>query len=154
TATIQSLAFGAVYSITSGLNKGKTFGVKEPLYDLYVTQSGPAGLLGLPTAEVAQVAGGGYRQTFEGGALQYTSDAGPTLQLPVRTVALVGAPTGNTATLQLGQSVTVSAVPYASTGQALTDRPISWSTSNNKVISISATSATAVLTAVGGGAAY
>ena len=153
TATVQTYASGAVYSIGSGTNKGKTFGVVEPLYDLYVSQSGPNGILGLPTSDVQLVSSAGiYRQTFEGGALQYTSSGGPTVQLPVAVVGLSGT-SGNTLTLSLGQTLSVTAMPSSSTGVALTDRPVSWSTTNGKVISIQSSGQSAVLTAIGGGTA-
>jgi len=153
TATQQAFSSGAIYSITSGVNKGKTFGVVEPLYDLYVAQAGPTGKLGLPTGEVQLVSASGvYKQNFEGGALQYTSAGGPTVQLPVVAVTLTGT-AGGALTLSLGQTLTVTAVPSDSNGSPLTDRAISWSTTNGKVISIQATGQSAVLTAVGGGTA-
>lgn len=152
TATVQNFAFGAVYSISSGINRGKTFGVAEPLYDLYVSQNGPAGALGLPTGEILQVSTGVFRQAFEGGALQYTKGSDPTLLLPVATVGLAG-PSGNARTLSLGQTLSVTALPAAANGTLLPDRPVSWSTTNGKVISIQATGQTAILTAVGGGTA-
>ncbi|MBZ5626251.1 MAG: hypothetical protein LAQ69_47340 [Acidobacteriia bacterium] len=153
TATVQTYAYGAIYSISSGINKGKTFGVVEPLYDLYVSQNGPTGTLGLPSSEVVQVSTSVFRQTFEVGALQYTSSGGPTVLLPVATVGLVGGPAGNSQTLSLGQTLSVTAVPTSSTGVILTDRPVSWSTTNGRVISIQPSGQSAVLTAVGGGAA-
>ena len=153
TATAQTFASAGIYSITSGVNKGKIFSVVEPLYDLYVSQSGPSGTLGLPTAEVQQISSAGvYRQTFEGGSLQYTSSGGPTVELPVVAVSL-SVPGGNTQTLNLGQTLSVTAQPSDSMGDALTDRPVSWSTTNGKVISIQAIGLSAVLTAVGGGTA-
>jgi uncharacterized protein (TIGR03437 family) len=153
TATVQTYASGAIYTINSGANRGKTFGVVEPLYDLYVSQAGPNGTLGLPTSDVLQISSAGvYQQRFEGGALQYTASGGPTVQLPVASVSLTGA-SGNAVTLNLGQTLAVTAVPLASTGVALTDRPVSWSTTNGKVISIQSSGQGAVLTAVGGGTA-
>src|SRR6185369_12998363 len=105
TATVQTYASGAIYTINSGTNRTKTFGIAEPLYDLYVSQSGPSGVLGLPTAELQLVSSAGvYRQTFEGGALQYTSTGGPTVQLPVASVTLSGAGASNV-TLNLGQTL-------------------------------------------------
>jgi len=69
-------------------------------------------------------------------------------------VQLSGAPLGSTLTLNLGQSVTLTATPTSSAGVALTDRPVSWSTTNSRVVVISSTSnGTAVAKAVGGGAA-
>ena len=101
-----------------------------PLYDLYVTQGGIFGSLGLPVGEAAQAAAGVYKQTFEGGALQYTSNGGggPVVQLPVKSVSLSGGPLNGSTTLNLGQTLTLTAVPVATDGTVLTDRAVSWST--------------------------
>lgn len=152
TATVQSFANGEIYTITSGVNRNKTFGVPQPIYDLYASQSGPYGTLGLPTSALIQVSAGVYRQTFEGGALQYTGSGGPILQYPVASVRVTGAGTGTT-TLNVGQTLTLSATPIDTTGNAASDRPVSWSTSNSKVATIQPNGATAVVTAVGAGVA-
>ncbi len=153
TASAQTFSAGAIYNITSGTNKGKTFGVVEPLYDLYVSESGPSGSLGLPTADSQLVSSAGiYQQTFEGGSLQYTANGGPTVEFPVVAVSLSGL-AGSALTLSLGQTVSVTALPTDANGDSLTDRPVSWSTTNGKVISIQSSGQNAVLTAVGGGTA-
>ena len=150
TAAEQDFTYGAIFSITSGTYKGKIFGVAAPVYDLYVTQGGAAGPLGLPIGEAALVATGVYKQSFEGGVLQYTSGGGgPVVQLPVKSVSLSGGPSSGNTTLNLGQTLTLTAIPVATDGTVLTDRPVSWSTTNSKVISIQASGATAVITAVG-----
>ncbi len=154
-------AAGGIYSITSGANKGKIFGVIEPLYDLYVSLGGPAGQLGLPTSEALQInASGLMQQNFEGGALQYNFGSGPVLLVPVASVKLGGAAPGTSTALSLGQAVTLTATPLAADGAtALTDRPVSWTTTNAQVVSVQATPAangapaSAVITAVGPGAA-
>ena len=38
TATVQAFSNGAIYSITSGLNKNTLFSVLQPIYGVYVTQ--------------------------------------------------------------------------------------------------------------------
>jgi len=154
TATVQTFASGAIYTITSGPNKNKVFSVLEPIWDLYQTELGPSGTLGLPTSELLEVSSGVYRQSFEGGALQNTTGGGgPTVQLPVASVSLIGGPSGGAVTLNLGQTLPVTALPISTSGGNLTDRPVSWSTTNGKVVSIQATGQSAVLTAVGGGTA-
>ena len=144
---------GAIYSITSGLNKNVLFSVLQPIYGLYVTNGGPTGSLGLPTTQEIVLSNGDHRQTFEGGVLQYTPGSDPVLRPPVSTVVISGAVVGATLNLTLGQTVTLTAAPTSPAGIALTDRPVSWSTTNSRVITITATNATAVLKAVGGGAA-
>jgi uncharacterized protein (TIGR03437 family) len=154
TATEQTYAYGVIYTITSGPNKTKVFGVEEPMYDLYLAQGGPAGFLGLPTSDVLLVSStGAHRQTFEGGALEYMPGGPPVVRQPVASVALTGAPLGKTATLNLGDTLTLVATPLDSTNVPLTDRLVSWSTTNSRVISIQATGSTAVLKAVGAGTA-
>jgi len=159
TATMQPYANGAIYSVTSGLNKNTLFTVMQPIYGVYVSSNGPAGSLGLPVTQEIVLSGGDHRQTFEGGVLQYTpGGGGPVIRPPVSSVQLSGAPLGSTLTLNLGQSVTLTATPTSSTGGALTDRPVSWSTTNSRVVTITATitatsNGTAVVKAVGGGAA-
>lgn len=154
TATMQAFANGAIYSITSGLNRNTLFTVKQPMYGLYTDNNGPGGKLGLPVTEEIVLPNNDHRQTFEGGVLQYTpGGGGPVIRPPVGSVQISGAATGATLTLNLGQSVTLTATPTSNAGDALKDRPVSWSTTNSRVIAITATNGIAVLKAVGGGAA-
>src|SRR5207244_3527505 len=114
----------------------------------------PSGFLGLPIAEEIVLSNGDHRQQFEGGVLQYTpGGGGPIVRLPVTAVVLSGAPASNTITLNLGQTLDLTATPMTSAGQALTDRPVSWATTNSRVISISASGGKATVKAAGGGAA-
>ncbi|MCX6628563.1 MAG: hypothetical protein NTW28_13130, partial [Candidatus Solibacter sp.] len=153
-ATMQAYANGAIYSVTSGINRG-LFTVMQPIYGLYVSSNGPAGSLGLPTTQETVLSNGDHRQVFEGGVLQYTpGGGGPVIRPPVSSVQLGGVPLGSTLTLNLGQSVTLTATPTSPTGEPLIDRPVSWSTTNSRVVTITATkNGTAVVKAVGGGAA-
>jgi uncharacterized protein (TIGR03437 family) len=154
TASAQSFSSGAVYSITSGVNKGKTFSVLEPVYDFYNAQNGPAGSLGLPASEMLIYQSGLHVQLFEHGSVQYMPGAGPTLQVPVAAVAISGTSGAASTTLNLGQSLTLTASPEDANGNLLTT-PISWSSSNGQAISIQANAQgqTAVITAVGAGSA-
>lgn len=154
TATMQAYLNGAIYSITSGINRTVLFSVLQPVYGLYATTGGPSSSLGLPTTQEIVLSNGDHRQTFEGGVLQYTpGGGGPVIRPPVSIVAISGVVLGKTLNLTLGQTVTLTATPTSSQGGALTDRPVSWSTTNSRVITIVATNTTAVLKAVGGGAA-
>jgi uncharacterized protein (TIGR03437 family) len=152
TATVQTFDKGAIYSITRGPNTGRIFGVMQPIYDLYQNQSGPLGTLGFPITERFQVSPGVYRQNFEGGALQFQAGSDPSVLLPVVSVALAGAQGGSTVNLNVGQSLTVTATPMTTAGEA-PDRPVSWTSTNGRVVSIQATGGTAVITAAGSGAA-
>ena len=155
TATTQPYAYGAIYSITSGLNRNSLFTVMQPIYGLYVSSLGPSGSLGLPTSQEFVLPNGDHRQTFEGGVIQYTpGGSSPVIRPPVSTVQLSGVPLSSTLSLNLGQSVTLTATPRSPAGDPLTDRPISWTTSNSRVVTIAAgNNGTAVAKAVGGGAA-
>jgi len=153
TYTMQTYSNGTLYDITSGANKSKVFGVIQPIFSLYTTQGGPSGMLGLPTADVAAVSPTEYIQRFEGGVLEYsTSGGGPTVRLPVGAVA-VGGVSGSTVSLNVGQSLTLTATVSDTSGTAVTDRVVSWTSNNGQVVSIQSTGATAVVTALAAGTA-
>lgn len=155
TATAQTYSSGAIYSITSGAYKGQTFVVAEPLYDAYVAQNGPNGILGVPISKAVTLATGGIEQFFEGGALSSASGI-VTTQLPIGSIALNGVPVvsaGQSIALNQGNTLTLTAVPYDTAGNPDVTRPVSWNTSNSQVVSIQASGQTAVLTAAGPGSA-
>jgi uncharacterized protein (TIGR03437 family) len=168
TATFQTFANGNIYSISSGPNNGKVFSVLQPVLGLYLASGGPSGSLGLPTGNETVLANGDHRQTFEGASLQYTpGGGGPVLRLPVSSVVLSGpgvtpvatpvATPGVTTlaaiTLNLGQSLTLTASPMTSTGVALSDRTVTWTTTNSRAVQVQASNLTAVVKSVGGGSA-
>src|ERR1019366_2257582 len=115
TASGQTFVSGVIYTITSGPNKNKVFGVEEPMYDLYLAEGGTGGFLGLPTSEVLLVASSGaHRQTFEGGALEYMPGTPPVVRQPVVLLTLAGAPMSKTAALNLRDTLTLTATPLDS----------------------------------------
>jgi uncharacterized protein (TIGR03437 family) len=151
----QSFSNGAIYTITSGTLRNSTFSVLQPIYATYISSGGYTGPLGLPTAEEIVLSDGTHRQTFEGGVLQYIpgDPGGPTQRAAVASVVIGGAPAGNPVKLNLGQTLTLTATPTSAHGDALTDRPVSWSTTNSRVIAVTPSGLTAVVKATGGGAA-
>jgi uncharacterized protein (TIGR03437 family) len=153
TATSQAFLGGAIFTISSGANNGKTFTVAVPIYDLYNTLGGPVGSLGVPVSAEITLSSGVHRQTFEGGILEYTPGNNPVQRVPVASVAVSGVQGGSAITLNLGDSLTLTATPMSLAGTALEDRPVTWTTSNSRVISIEASGRTAVLRASGGGVA-
>ena len=153
TATAQTFTNGAIYVISSGVNNTKVFSVLKPILDLYVSSGGPAGTLGLPTTAELVLSSGVHRQTFEGGILEFTPGSDPTQRFPVASIVITGAQPGATISLNLGDNLTLSANPISATGAALPDRPVSWTTTNSRVISIESTGHSAVLHAQGGGVA-
>ena len=153
TANVQTFAGGAIYQITSGANNGQVYAVLGTINNLYQNQGGPAGYLGVPTGNEIVQTNGDHRQTFEGGALQYTPGSDPVVRLPVGSVALSA--TG-TLKMNAGDTTTVRATPITTSGAGLTDRTVTWSTTNGQVVTITSTAgngASATLKAVGAGTA-
>ena len=149
----QPFSSGTIYSIVSGTDKGKVFGVVEPIFDLYTTQGGPSGALGLPVGDLTALSASEYIQKFEGGTLQYsTSGGGPTVRLPVAAVAVSGA-SNSTVGLNVGQSISLTATVTDTSGAVVTDRVVSWTSNTGGVVSIQANGAMAVVTAVAAGTA-
>jgi uncharacterized protein (TIGR03437 family) len=152
TATAQTFNVGEIFSVTSGTNKGQMYGVIEPIFDLYMTNGGASGKLGLPVGNAVTYSSGLIQQSFEGGVLQYQSGVG-TVLVPVGSVVIAGLATGGSFTLSQGQTMTLSATVLDKSGIPLTGRYISWVSTSSQVVSVTASGATATLTAVGGGTA-
>ena len=149
--TLQSFQNGLIFSITSGNLRGREVVVLPPVAATYLLNGGPAGFLGVPAGAPVQLGEGRFRQSFEGGAIDYTAGGTSTVRLPVYSVGLNPGPA--TLTLQLNQTFQVTAVPRTLNGLDLSDRTIAWTTTNGRVVSIQATGTTATLRAVGGGVA-
>ena len=150
-ATVQFFLQGAIFNITSGTLNGRLVAVKEPVYDLYNLNSGASGSLGLPIAEELALPNGMRRQTFEGGAIDYDPTTG---------VAVIRPPIGNLAVqpigalhMTLGDILPALVTVYAKDGSVLTDRIVSWNTSNGRVVQIQASGLSATLKAIGAGTA-
>jgi len=150
TATVQSFQNGIILSITSGILSGRLLSVRNPVFAVYAANGGPSGFLGLPSGP-EQTVGTKRRQTFEGGAIEYEPGQTPTVRLPVASVSISS--TSATLRLNLNDTFTLEATPYAANGEALLDRTISWVTSNGRAVSIQPNGRTAVIRAVGGGVA-
>ena len=149
TAKAQIYQQGAIYSITSGTSNGRLLGVLEPIYDLYASYGGAGDFLGFPTSEELVLASGRWRQTFEGGAIEYDPGSGPVLRRPVTTVSV--AP--STLRLNLGDSATLTATVLVTDGAQVVDRAVTWTTSNGRVVTVQSSGVTATVRAVGGGSA-
>ncbi|OYW09412.1 MAG: hypothetical protein B7X34_06810, partial [Acidobacteriia bacterium 12-62-4] len=149
--TVQSFQNGLIFSITSGTLSGREVVVVPPVTTTYLANGGPGGFLGLPTGPAVSIGNNRFRQTFEGGAIDYDSTGTGTVRLPVFSIGLTPGPA--TLTLKLNDTLQVTAVPRALNGDELLDRPIAWTTTNGRVVSIQASGATATLRAVGGGVA-
>jgi uncharacterized protein (TIGR03437 family) len=153
-ATVQTYANAALYNITSGTLNGRLIGVSAPVYAAYIRAGGHDGYLGLPTSEDIVLTGGGHRQSFQGGNLDYNIGSDPVLRLPVDSVSIIPY---NTSPIQmvLGDTLPFHVNLYTASGVSLTDRTVTWITTNNRVVAIDAAagSPSAVARAVGAGSA-
>ena len=152
--TMQTYANGVVYNFTSGLLSGKTYGVTGAIFNLYQVNGLHLGFLGFPTGDEITLASGLHRQSFQGGVIEWNPGADPSLRWPVAGVALRGVATGaGPVKLNLGETLQVTARVVGTNGLELTDRPVSWSTTNSRVVKVQPSGMGATLTAVGGGSA-
>lgn len=152
TATGQQFQRGAIYSITSGANSGRQFAVAGKVFELYNSLGVHTGSLGLPLSEELNAGAGRFRQNFEGGSVEYTATTDPVVRPAVSGVTL-DIPTNSVVRLNLGETLTVRATVLATVGGALTDRDVTWVTSNGRVVSIQANGPVATLRALSGGPA-
>ncbi len=151
TATVQTYSRGALYNITSGALNGRLIPVSEPVYDLYSANGAHSGFLGFPAGEPISLPGGGHRQSFEGGSIDYADNTTPVLRLPVSNVTISSG--GSTVRLNLGDTLNVKASTFGANGIEFTNRSTTFVTTNSRVIGIQQSGATAVLLATGGGTA-
>ena len=150
-ATVQSFDQGAIYRITSGLQNGRLFAVRQAIYTLYVSMGAHTSILGLPVSDELNLANGTIQQNFEGGAIQFDPSTGVAiLRPPVDRVSLV--PNGSLH-MNASDSVPAQVTLYSTAGAVLTDRTVAWNTSNGRVVQIISNGFTATLKAVGGGTA-
>ncbi|MBL8290716.1 MAG: hypothetical protein JNN08_02705, partial [Bryobacterales bacterium] len=149
TATVQRYAFGALFNVTSGVNNGRLLMVARPVYDLYVANRAEAGFLGLPTGEELNAGGNLRRQSFEGGAIEYTPGGEAVLRLPVSSISVDVMP--GVQRLNLGDTLRLTARLFAANGSALEGRAVAWVSSNPRVLSVEASGPAVTARAVGGG---
>jgi uncharacterized protein (TIGR03437 family) len=151
-ATMQTYDRGVIYNITSGLLTGRLLAVKEPVYDLYVTNGLQGGLLGLPSTGELVEPNGMIEQMFEGGAIEYNpATLVATLLPPIGSVTIQPS---STAQLNLGGTLTVTATVTSSFGVQLSNRAVIWNTTNGNVAQIvSSSGLTATIQGAGGGVA-
>jgi len=147
----QMFTNGALYDITSGPLNGRFVSVRPPIAALYLTERAHAGRLGLPVAEEMLLANGRRRQTFEGGSIEYDPNSPPVVRTPVYSITL--RPATTPVRMNLGESLALEAVLISVDGEVLTDRPVAFSTSNGRVVSIQGSGQTVTVRAAGGGTA-
>jgi uncharacterized protein (TIGR03437 family) len=154
TATRLDFQHGYMFNTTAGPAAGRIVVVKEPINTAYRANGGPAGRLGLPLNDELVLANGRRRQQFQGGSFEYGVGETPILRNAVFAVSLTS--TGSLR-LNLNDTFAVRAQMLTTTGESVTDRDVSWTTSNSRVIQIAVAAnqtGNATLRAVGGGSAF
>ena len=153
-ATVQLYAKGDIYNNTSGTLNGRIFAVTTPIYAAYVKAGGYSGFLGLPTSDDVALAGGGRRQSFQGGNLDYTPGSEPVLRLPVDSIAFLPY-SASAFQMKQGDTLALHANVYTANAATLTDRQVGWVSSNSRVVVLETTGSagSAVARAVGQGTA-
>ncbi len=152
-STSEAFDRGVIFNVTSGSLIGRVLSVKGDIYSVYFANGGVTGSLGYPVGDEILLANGHYRQSFEGGSIEYdpaTSGSG-VLRTPVSNIRLT--PANISLRLNLGDTYTVAASLFSATGISLTDRQPVFTTSNSRVITVQSTGLSATLRAVGGGSA-
>ncbi|MBL8226858.1 MAG: Ig-like domain-containing protein [Bryobacterales bacterium] len=152
TAVNQLFVSGALYSITSGAATGRVYGVTGKVFTLYSSLALHTGSLGLPTSDELNAGSGRFRQNFEGGSIEYTATTDAVVRPAVGSVGL-SISTNQVTRMNLGDTLAIRATVLATVGGELTDRPVTWITSNSRVVAITANGSQATLRAVGGGTA-
>lgn len=151
-ASFQTFDNGAIFNITSGTLAGRLVAVGPGVYASYAAAGGYSGFLGLPLTDEQILPAGHHRQSFEGGSIEYDPAGGvPIVRLPVYSISVT--PSAQSIKLNLGDSITLSAMPSDASGNDLLDRTIVWSTSNNRVLQIQPSGLTVTVKAIGGGTA-
>ncbi|MGI8744243.1 MAG: hypothetical protein ACR2NN_17045 [Bryobacteraceae bacterium] len=150
-ATLQTFDQAAVFNITSGTLAGRLVGVGPTVYAAYSAAGGYSGFFGLPVADEQLQPSGVKRQTFEGGFIEYTPGGPAVVNRAIQDIVLT--PGVTSLRLNLGDSIMLTATPFDSLGNALTGRPVVFTTSNSRVVAIQPAGQTVTIKAVGGGSA-
>lgn len=154
TATRLDFERGYMFNTTAGPSAGRIVVVREPINSLYRTSGGPTGRLGLPLNDELQLANGRRRQTFQGGSIEYATGETPVLRNAVFAVSLTSI---GSLRLNLNDTFALRAQMVTTAGESVSDRDVSWTTSNSRAIQIAIApnqTGMATLRAVGGGSAF
>ncbi|MBY0505141.1 MAG: hypothetical protein K2X03_14610 [Bryobacteraceae bacterium] len=154
TATQVNFQNGYLFNTTAGPSAGRIVAVREPINSVYRANGGPAGRLGLPLNDELVLANGRRRQTFQGASIEYGGNETPVLRNAVFAVSLTSV---GSVRLNLNDTLPIGTQIVTNAGESVTDRDVSWTTSNSRVIQIAVganQTGTATLRAVGGGSAF
>jgi uncharacterized protein (TIGR03437 family) len=148
----QVFSSGAIFSYPASSTTPTIYGIVEPVNTAYNSAGGFAAL-GFPTSAAIQINTSGLmQQTFENGRIQWTAGSTPAVLYPVANVYITYASQG----LNLanpGASATLTASTLDTNGSSVTNRTLTWSTTNGSVVSVAGNGYSAVVTAVGAGTA-
>jgi uncharacterized protein (TIGR03437 family) len=145
-ATKQQFDQGAIYQIMSGPAMGLLLGVKGPIYSLYVTNGADSGTMGFPQTVEQVLPNGMHVQDFERGAIQYNPATGVATLLPA--VASVAVSAGSSIQMYPDESLTVQASLAGAGGVSLSNRLVTWTSSNPAVVQISGSGPSVTLVAL------
>lgn len=152
-ATRQSYLSGFLFNMETGPSAGRVVAVREPINSVYRNAAGPTGALGFPLNDEIVLANGRRRQSFEGGSIEYAPGQTPVIRTAVGGIALSSA---GSIRLNLGDTLPITARLVTTAGETVTDRDVSWASSNSRVVQVvvQGLSPIATLRAVGGGSAF
>ena len=147
-ATQQDFQGGVIVQITSGSRRNQIYTVSGVMYQKYFQMGATSSFLGYPIGDEFTLSGR-QRQNFEGGYLDYVPGSGQPAEAhaPVASVVLDATPLN----LQVGNVVQIRLGVFDSLGAPLSDRPVTWTTSNRSVVQLETSGLTATLRAVGPG---
>jgi uncharacterized protein (TIGR03437 family) len=152
--TQQEFYSAYLFSMTAGPSSGRVVTVREPIYSLYKANGGPTGSLGFPVNDELFANNSRRRQSFEGGSIEYAPGQAPVVRPGVQAIDILQA---GTIRLNLNDTANLDARMLTLDGQTVTDREVSWTTTNSRVVRIEVAAnntSRAVLRAVGGGSAF
>lgn len=142
-----------LFRFSTGTANERYVAVTSPVAQYYQEYGGPAGNLGFPVEIVRSLPDGKFRQSFEGGTVEYRPGERPVLLLPVQVVTIEGVSTSTTVRMRRGETLSVRVRLVDAFTNELTDRTVNWITSNGRIVAVDASGAKATLRAVGAGVA-
>jgi uncharacterized protein (TIGR03437 family) len=145
-ATKQQFDQGAIYNITGGPAMGLLLGVKGPIYALYVTNGADSGTMGFPQTVEQVLPNGMHVQDFERGAIQYNPTTGVATLLPA--VASIAISAGTSIQMYPDESLSVQSSLAGAGGVSLSNRLVTWTSSNPAVVQISGNGPSVTLVAL------
>ncbi len=150
--TEQVFNSGAIFSYPASSTTPSVFGIVEPVNTAY-NNAGGFTALGFPTSAAFQVNSSGLmQQNFENGRIQWSAGVTPSVLYPVAQVYITYASQG----LNLpnpGATAVVNATTLDINSTSVTNRSLTWSTTNGAVASVVGNGYSATITAVSAGTA-